>query len=269
MYESYWGLREKPFENTPDPRFLFHTGDSDATFGRLLYTLKSNRGAAMLTGPAGSGKTLFTRSLMQKFEEEKTEVALLTQPCASGAEFLSEVLYQLGEDEPPSERQAAVHRLQEVLYDNHAAGKQTLIILDEAHLLADDGVFAEMQLLLKFQLNDAFLVTLLLAGQPPLEEKVKAFASLDQSVASRGRLRPFDADETALYVAHRLATAGRQEAVFDAEALAAIHQYAEGFPRKINNICDIALVIGYSRKREILDGQWVEHLIRTERGDGA
>ena len=269
MYESYWGLQEKPFENTPDPRFLFHTGDSDATFARLLYTLKSNRGAAMLTGPAGSGKTLFTRALLQKFDEAETEVALLTQPCADGAEFLSEVLYQLGEDAPPGERQAAVHRLQEILYDNHAAGKQTLVIVDEAHLLADDGIFAEMQLLLKFQLNDAFLVTLLLAGQPPLEEKIKAFASLDQSIASRGRLRPLEAEETSSYIAHRLAAAGREEAVFDAEALAAIHGYAEGFPRKINNICDIALVIGYSRKLEGLDGQWVDQLIRTERGDGA
>jgi general secretion pathway protein A len=268
LYEKYWGLKEKPFENTPDPRLLFHTDDSSGFYARLLYTLKGNRGAALLTGPAGSGKTLTVRTLLQQFDTS-AEVALLTQPCANGAEFLTEVLYQLGAEDPPTQRQEAVHCLQEILYNNHAAGKQNLVVIDGAHLLTGQEVFAEMQLLLDYQLNDAFLVTLLLSGHPPLTEQVQAFASLDQSIACRAYLRPFRPEETQHYIAHRLKVAGRDEAIFDADAVEGLHAYAAGFPRKINNICDIALVIGFSRKLEKIDGEWMRDLIRTEQGNGA
>lgn len=269
MYEQYWGLSEKPFENTPDPRFLFRTDESSEVFVRLLYALKGNRGAALLSGPSGCGKTLLVRALLQEMGSEGIEVALLTQPCADGAEFLSEVLFQLGEEEVEGGRKQAVRRLQELLYKNYEGGKETVIVIDEAQLLAEEEIFAEMRLLLNYQLNDAFLVTLMLVGQPPLAERIRAYTSLDQSISTRAVVRRLSADESQQYVAHRLAVAGRQEPIFAAEAVAAAHEYAEGVPRKLNNICDIALLIGFSRKLEHIDGPWMHQLICTERGDGA
>ena len=96
MYEAYWGLREKPFENTPDPRFLFQSDETADVYIRLLYTLKGNRGAALLTGESGCGKTLVIRALLQQLDPERTEIALVNDPGRTAVEFLREVLYQLG-----------------------------------------------------------------------------------------------------------------------------------------------------------------------------
>ena len=111
MYEAYWGLREKPFENTPDPRFLFQSDETADVFIRLLYTLKSNRGAALLTGESGCGKTLVIRALLQQLNPERTEIALVNDPGRTAVEFLREVLYQLGEETDAESRPEIVHRI--------------------------------------------------------------------------------------------------------------------------------------------------------------
>ena len=269
MYEAYWGLKEKPFENTPDPRFLYHSEESTDVFTRLLYALNSNRGAAMLTGDSGCGKTLMARALVQSLNPENTEVAMLPNPSWSPDDFLREILYQLGEDSPLETRSQVVHRLHEVLYENYQAGKETLVLIDEGQLIEDPAVFEEIRLVLNFQLNDAFLITLLLFGQPALAKQVQAYAPLDQRIATRGVLRPFAEEEMYEYITHRLRVAGRQEPVFSADAVELIYQYSDGIPRKINNICDISLVIGFSRKLESMDAGWIQRLIQAESGNGA
>jgi len=100
MYEAYWGLQEKPFENTPDPRFFYESADVSEVFARLLYTIKSNHGAALLTGDSGCGKTLLSRALLRELDSDNTEIALLNTPCHTAEEFLREVLYQLSDDQP-------------------------------------------------------------------------------------------------------------------------------------------------------------------------
>ena len=269
MYEAYWALKEKPFENTPDPRFLFRKGDREDVFTRLLYTLDSNRGAAMLTGESGCGKTLMARALVQQLNPDSMEVALLTNPTWNPEGFAREVLYQLGQDEPPQSRPEIMHRLHEVLFENYEGGKKTLVLIDEGQLIQDAAVLEEIRLILNFQLNDAFLVTLMLVGQPDLAARIKAFAPLDQRVAARGMLKPLAIEEAGAYIAHRLHVAGRQEPVFSPEAVALIHDHAEGIPRKINNLCDIALVIGFSRKLSAIDADWMTRFIRAESGESA
>ena len=266
LYEAYWGLKEKPFDNTPDPRFLYHSAASSGVFTRLLYTLQSNRGAALLTGGSGCGKTLVARALIQGLNLEKTEVALLANPPWSPDEFLGEILYQLGEEHPPEQRSRAIHRLHEVLYENHAAGKDTLVLIDEGQLIEDSALFEEIRLLLNFQLNDAFLITLLLVGQPLLAARVREYEQLDQRVATHGVLGPLFEDEVHEYITHRLKVAGREDPVFSPEAIELIYEYSTGTPRKINNICDISLVVGFSRKLELIDAGWMQRLIRAESG---
>ena len=126
MYEAYWGLREKPFENTPDPRFLFQSDETADVYIRLLYTLKSNRGAALLTGESGCGKTLVIRALLQQLDPERTEIALVNDPGRTAVEFLREVLYQLGEETDAESRTEIVHRIHEVLNTFHTQGKEPL-----------------------------------------------------------------------------------------------------------------------------------------------
>jgi len=266
VYEAYWGLKEKPFANTPDPRYLYQAGDAGELFTRLLYTLDSNRGAAMLTGESGCGKTLMARALVQQLNPESMEVALLTNPTWDPEGFAREVLYQLGHESPPQTRPEIMHRLHEVLYENFEAGKKTLVLIDEGQLIADPAVFEEIRLMLNFQLNDAFLLTMLLVGQPDLAPRVKSSAPLDQRVAARGALTALAPEESGAYIAHRLGVAGRDEPVFSPEAVRLIHDHAEGIPRRINNLCDIALVIGFSRKLAAIDADWMKRFIEAEAG---
>ncbi len=270
MYEAYWGLTDRPFENTPDPRFLFRSEELEDLYTRLLYTLQSRHSAAMLTGDSGCGKTMVARSLLHELDPSRTENALMSNPCRDGDQFLNEILYQLGDDLPTEpDRQRTVHQIHEIVYDAHSQGKETIVVVDEAQLLQEDSIFEEMRLLLNLQLDDAFLITLLLVGQGALSERIRKHGGLDQRIATRGVLRPFHIDDTRSYIDFRLNTAGRQEPVFHPEAIDLIHEYTSGGPRKINNICDIALVIGFSRKLDSIDADWAQRLIEAERGDGS
>ncbi|MDA0334114.1 MAG: AAA family ATPase [bacterium] len=269
MYEAYWGLDKKPFENTPDPRFLFRSDDLQDLYTRLLYTLSSRHGAALISGDSGCGKTMMARALLHEMDPDKTEIALLSNPCRTAEEFLREILYQLGEDGDQLDRARLVHRIHEIIYEAYSNGRETVVVVDEAQSLEDAEIFEEIRLLLNLQLDDAFLITVLLVGQPQLPERLRKHPALDQRIATRGFLRPFDEPTVSDYVAHRLRVAGRREPVFTAEALKLVSEYSKGIPRKINNLCDIALVIGYSRKLGQVDGDWMARLIQAERGDGA
>ena len=266
MYEAYWGLREKPFENTPDPRFLFQSDETADVYIRLLYTLKSNRGAALLTGESGCGKTLVIRALLQQLNPERTEIALVNDPGRTAVEFLREVLYQLGEETDAESRPEIVHRIHEVLNTFHTQGKETIVVIDEGQLMEDPEVLEEIRLLLNFQLNDAFLITLLMVGKEALADKIRNSPPLDQRIAARGILKPMGREDVHEYVAHRLAVAGRKEPVFSSDALDLVHDFSDGVPRMVNNICDISLVIGYGRKLDSVDADWMRRLIQAAEG---
>lgn len=122
MYEAYWGLDAKPFENTPDPKFLYRSEDLEDLYTRLLYTLSSRHGAALISGESGCGKTMLARALLHELDPDKTEIALLSNPCRTAEEFLREILYQLGEDGTELDRARLVHRIHELYTKPTAAG---------------------------------------------------------------------------------------------------------------------------------------------------
>jgi len=256
-YEEYWGLQAAPFENVPDPTYYFPSVKHEEALHRLLYGVEARKGAIMLTGEIGCGKTLLSRALILHLSKKKYDIALIADPSIGVAELLRELLYQLG-IEGIGSKVDLLHRLNNRLLENMKKGTDTVLIIDEAQAIRDDQIFEEIRLLLNFQLNDRFLLTLVLMGQPELRERVLALRQLAQRVAIRYHLAPFSSEETARYIYARLKRAGCTRELFTKYALLRIFQQSGGIARNINTLCDICLLVGYMEKAEKVDVAIVE-----------
>ncbi|MEW6170000.1 MAG: AAA family ATPase [Candidatus Omnitrophota bacterium] len=262
MYKEYWKLKEKPFENTPDPRFIYYSVKHEEAISRMLYCIREKKGAGMLTGDYGSGKTLLSRVLLKELSTERYTDVLIFNPVLSPIEFLKEIAYQLGKDNVPDNKVDILHILNGMLYDNYSKGKDTIILIDEAQAIVSDEVFEELRLILNFQLNNAFLLTLILLGQPELVKKINSIPQLNQRVAIRYYLPGLDERETYEYIKHRLNVAERTAPVFDDHSLRLIFRASRGIPRIINNICDMSLLVGFGAKKDLIDEAIVKEVIR-------
>jgi len=264
MYTKYWRLREKPFENSPDPKFLFHSKQHDEALMRLLYTIQSRKGAAMLTGDYGCGKTLLMHTIMTELSGGQFEIAFLTNPRMRANEMIHEILYQLEIDVSNDSRLNMLHTFNDFLFETARKKKHTIIILDEAQVITDLEVFEELRLMLNFQLNDRYLLTLFLVGQPELSESVKKLPQLNQRISVRYHLKRFTYEETISYMNHRLKIAGHQNSIFTEDAYKEIYQYSQGTPRIINDLCDLSLVIGFGKQVPVIDDRLIQNVISSE-----
>jgi general secretion pathway protein A len=246
-YEEYWGLKRAPFDNVPDPHFYFPSPQHEEGLHRLLYGVEARKGALMLTGEVGCGKTLLSRTLIQHLSHERYDLALIANPSFEVSEFIKEVLYQLGVDKNGT-KVDMVHALNDHLLQNLNKGRDTVLVVDEAQAIHDVAVFEELRLLLNFQLNDRFLLTLVLLGQPEFKTKVEALAQLSQRIVIRYHLMPFSAEEVGEYVDFRMQAAGASKMVFTPEAMQVIYEVSGGIPRKVNTIADLALLIGFMER---------------------
>lgn len=254
MYEAYWGLREKPFENTPDPRFIYYSQQHKEAVARMLYVVREHKGAALLTGEYGSGKTLLSRVLWHELQQEnKFQSVFILNPRLSGLEFIQEIVHQLGAADAPASKIDLFHSLHKMLYANYNMGKHCVIVIDEAQAIEDRNIFEEVRLLLNFQLDNAFLLTIILMGQPELKYSVMSLPQFMQRMAVRYHLKAFEEFETKEYVLHRLNVSGAQRQIFDDEAIRQIYASSKGIPRRINTICDLALLIGFGSNLPVID----------------
>jgi general secretion pathway protein A len=248
MYEAYWELTEAPFENSPNPKFFYLSPEHEEALVRLVYTVRHRKGCGMLTGEYGCGKTTLARALIQRLEAERYEIGLLTNPSWNAVDFLREVLYQLGVETQEQRKPELFHMLNDLFFRNYQAGRDTVVIVDEAQLIDDDAVLEELRLLLNFQTDDRFLVTLLLIGSPELAVKVRRMKHLDQRIQLRYHVNTLDYTHTSNYITHRLKMAGQPKQLFTEGAVKLIFDFTRGTPREINNLCDVALLVGYSKR---------------------
>lgn len=255
MYESYWGLDRKPFDNVPDPRFFFRSQMHEEAHLRLLYSLKENKGGAMLSGEYGCGKTMLIRLIISEIAEAGYEIAFINNPRWKPDEMWQEILYEFGEEQEMGNDSAAYRVLGDLLYRNVERGLSNLVVVDEAQLIREDSIFEELRLLLNFQLEDRFLVNLFLVGQPELRERVMAIPELDQRIAVKYHLYPFNQEDTRAYIKFRLGTAGLEAFPFTDEAVEETHKLSMGSPRRINNVCDMALLTAFHRKVKVIDDE--------------
>jgi general secretion pathway protein A len=260
-YEDYWGLKLSPFENVPDPKFYFASPKHEEGLHRLLYGVESRKGALLLTGEIGCGKTTLSRQFIQHLAHERYDTALIANPAIDAQEFIGEVLYQFGLTGKGSKLDQ-LHQLNEHLLGNLQKGKDTVVIVDEAQAIKDDSVFEELRLLLNFQLNDRFLLTLILLGQPELNARINAITQFAQRVAIRFHLPAFDLPETAKYIEFRLQTSGAdRRPIFSPDAIELIFRSSGGIPRNINTMADLALLSGFLERKAQIDGPAVSRVI--------
>ena len=262
MYEAYWELTEPPFDNSPNPKFFYLSPEHEEALVRLVYTVRHRKGCGMLTGEYGCGKTTLSRALIQRLEAERYEIGLLTNPAWNAIDFLREVLYQLGHETAETNKPELLHMLYDLFFRNFREGRDTVVIVDEAQLIDDDAVFEELRLLMNFQTDERFLVTLVLIGSPELAAKVRRLKHLDQRIAIRYHLNTLDDTHTANYIAHRLKMAGQADPIFTEEAVKLVFDFTRGTPREINNLCDIALLVGCSKQIRVIDEKIIAEVIK-------
>lgn len=263
MYEKHWGFKEKPFENTPDPKYLYYSAEHEEGLNRMLYVVKEGKGAGLLTGVYGCGKTLLARTLMKELENSIYKVALVTNPRLDDIEMLRMISYSLGSPSPPTRKADVLIELENILKNNAADGKKTVVVVDEAHTIEDKNIFEELRLLLNFQRDDKFLISLIIIGQPELREKIESNKQLNQRIAMRFFLEPLSVPEVSKYMAHRVEVASGRPGIFTDEAVALIAERSGGIPRRINLLCDSALLTGFGKGISEIDVDTVVETVHS------
>ncbi len=249
MYERFFGLRERPFDLAPNPRFLYLARRHREALSNLRYGLTTPRGFTLLLGEAGTGKTTLVRTVLAELKPDQVECVLLSNPTLTRAEFL-EFLAD-GFKLSPEAAHSKIRLLEELrqhLHARHAAGQLTALVLDEAQSLPYE-LLEEVRLLSNIEESSTKLLNVVLAGQPELADRLNEseLRQLKQRISLRCELGPLDLPDTAAYIAGRLRIAGGNPIeIMSREAVTAIHDASQGVPRTINVVCDNVLIGGFA-----------------------
>jgi type II secretory pathway predicted ATPase ExeA len=240
---STFGLTRDPFANEPQLDLFFESRSASALSARLRRAAQQGKGLVVLTGAGGLGKTMLVRHLLDGLEEEMFEACLLVPVpgVSDGGWVIDRLARQLGVESPASDRAAALAELYEKLAIVREDGRSTVVILDEAQVLAEQGVLRELRGLLNLEYEEKRLLTLVLVGLPALAGQVAAEPALADRVDVPLRLSALSDEESARYLTHRIRAAGGNPAILESGAVAALVKWAGGVPRRLNALADSAL----------------------------
>lgn len=264
MYENFYRFRLKPFQLAPNPRFLYKSAKHQKALTYLEYGLAENVGIIVLTGEVGSGKTTCAQYILQQLGDG-FDIAMIANTNVSSGEMLRMVQSEFDIDGAPSDKAAVIESLNYHFIAQYEAGIRTLLVIDEAQNLSAEAL-EEVRMLSNLQADQYALLQILLIGQPELFETLKqpAMRQFTQRVAVSYHLTALDQDETAVYIAHRVKTAGGPDGLFTPAAVDAIYELSGGVPRSINLICQAALVYGFADEADTIS-QDIIHQIREDR----
>ncbi len=259
MYAQYFGLRDNPFSITPDPTYVFMSPRHEEALGHLLYGTGEDGGFVQLTGEVGTGKTTLIRTLLKQ-DIPKVDVALILNPRLTAVEFMQSVCDELHIEYPKAATtlKPLVDALNAHLLKTHAAGRRTVLIIDEAQNLSRD-LLEQVRLLTNLETERDKLLRIILIGQPELRSLLarEDLRQLAQRITARYHLEPLNREQTAAYIEHRIQVAGGHTDLFAPTALRAIYGHTLGVPRLINVICDRALLGCYSQNKRQVDREMV------------
>lgn len=254
MYLNYFGLSDNPFSIAPNPDYLYMSPRHKEALAHLTFGLRESGGFVMLTGEVGTGKTTVSRKLLQQLPDN-TQVAMILNPTLSALELLATVCDELGidYDTDKSSLKYFTDRLLAKLAQNHQAGLNTVLLIDEAqHLMPE--VLEQLRLLTNLETNREKLLKVVLIGQPELQQLLKRneLRQLAQRITARYHLLPLTAPEVSAYIAHRLSVANGDISIFSPSALRAVHRITGGIPRVINLLCDRALTLSFTHQHPVV-----------------
>ncbi|HUI45654.1 MAG TPA: tRNA (adenosine(37)-N6)-threonylcarbamoyltransferase complex ATPase subunit type 1 TsaE [Nitrospirota bacterium] len=262
VYEEFYELAEKPFNKTPDPRFLFQSRKHAEALARLYHAVEE-QDIVLLTGEIGSGKTTLSRAFIDGLDASFHPM-LIINPRLSPSQLLHMVALRLGMEDLTQQRHGILEGINAKLYEIYEAGRRPVIIIDEAQLIPSKATFEELRLLTNFQLDNRNLLAIALIGQTELRERLnrKPYKALRQRIGMQYHLGPLDREETEAYVLHRLRVAGREAPLFDSGAMELLYRYSGGIPRRINIVAGNALIEGFGREAQTIGADIVENVVK-------
>ncbi|HEX7447821.1 MAG TPA: AAA family ATPase [Pirellulales bacterium] len=264
MYEAYWKLSRRPFGSGADPRAYYPSDAHQGALLKLRYTIENQHSAGLLTGAPGTGKTLLLRLLAEQLPERFQPIIELVFPQMPAAELLALFADELAagpaarSGSPLPTTADSIARIQANLREHAAKGRHTVLAIDDAQLLEGNRTFETLRLLLNMETDGRPLLTLLLVGQPGLLPMMERMPHFEERLGAKCLLRPLTVEETMSYVSHRLTAAGAEQTIFDTAALETLFRLTRGVPRRINRLCDLALLIAFADEQAVVGAAHIE-----------
>lgn len=264
MYEKFYGFKEKPFNLTPDPRYLYRSESHRDALAYLTYGVFEKKGFIVLQGEVGVGKTTIIRAFVDLFRPS-LDAAFIFNTNLTFRQLLFLMLKDFGLDVTRKDKVEMLYNLNQFLLAQAERKRNTVVIIDEAHNLRPD-VLEEIRMLSNLETADQKLLQILLVGQPELEEKLglSKLRQLRQRIPGVCKIRALKYEETRKYVHNRLTVAGsaNPHSIFTDDALELIHRYSGGIPRLVNAVCDRSLLTAYADSVRLVDRKVVQAAIR-------
>jgi len=267
VYLQYYGLREPPFNITPNPRFLFYSAKHREAFNHMLYGIRERKGFVQLTGEVGAGKTTLCRALLEKLGPEFS-TALILNPVLDADHLLKAIAMELGLQVKGMDRLEILAEINRFLLHQVEQNRETVLIVDEAQDLPME-LLEQVRLLSNLETDERKLLQIILMGQPELRDRLNEYSlrQLRQRITVRFHLRPLKRSEIRQYIQHRLQVSGANGApYFSAPAVWLINRYSRGIPRLINALCDKCLLAGFVEQRDKIDYRIVRRAVRELEG---
>jgi general secretion pathway protein A len=263
MYESYWRLERPAFRSQAPAEFFFAAHSQQAALLKLQYLVEERQGIAVLTGQAGAGKTFLLEAFRSQLPDSAGPIVDVLFPQLTSEELLGYLAAKLNDNFAEPDRAGdrldrVLRRLESQLARWAQQGKHPLIVIDDAQLIEDQHVFHALQQLLNYRRTDGPEFSIVLCGQPELVGQIRHHAALYERLAFVCAVQPLSEEETGEYIRYRLRAAGGDESIFDAASLHSIHHLSHGLPRRINRLCDFALLVGYADQLERISPTEIE-----------
>lgn len=268
VYLEYYGLKEAPFDITPNPRFLFYSPKHREAFNHLLYGIRERKGFVQLTGEVGAGKTTLCRALLEHLGANFA-TALILNPVLNPDQMMKAIAMEFGVNANGMDRLEALAALNEFLFKQVEQDKDAVLIIDEAQDLTNE-LLEQVRLLSNLETDNRKLLQIILLGQPELRQRLNdpRLRQLRQRITIRYHLRPLTRVEVTQYIQHRLAVSGSKGGpYFTGPAIWRTHRYSGGIPRLVNALCDKCLLAGYVQQKDRIDFRMVGMAIRELEGN--